>query len=84
VRHAAALNMGASTDPAAVDVLVKVLLHDPDSAVREAAAEALGEIDDPRAVESLRRAAALWRVVMGWRVVRAARRALQQIETGRT
>jgi HEAT repeat protein len=65
---------------AAVDVLVEALLHDSDWAVREAAADALGEIEDPRAVESLRRAAALWRVVISWRVVRAARRALHRIE----
>src|SRR5215207_940403 len=57
VRQAAALNMGGSSDPAAVDVLVEALLHDSDWAVREAAADALGEIGDPRAVESLRRAA---------------------------
>src|SRR6266545_2907185 len=80
VRQAAALNMGGSSDPAAVDVLVEALLHDSDWAVREAAADALGQIGDPRAVESLRRAAALWRVVISWRVVRAARRALHRIE----
>src|SRR6266498_4814931 len=39
VRQAAALNMGGSSDPAAVDVLVEALLHDSDWAVREAAAE---------------------------------------------
>ena len=43
MRRAAALNMGGSTDPAAVDMLVEALLHDPDRAVREAAAEGLGE-----------------------------------------
>ena len=80
VRQAAALNMCGATDPAAVDVLVEALLHDPDWAVREAAADALGEIGDPRAVESLRRAGALWRAVVSWRVVRAARRALHRIE----
>jgi len=71
---------GGSSDPAAVDVLVEALLHDSDWAVREAAADALGEIGDPRAVESLPRAAALWQVVISWRVVRAARRALHRIE----
>ena len=80
MRQAAALNMGGSSDPAAVDVLVEALLHDSDWAVREAAADALGEIGDPRAVESLPRAAALWQVGISWRVVRAARRALHRIE----
>jgi HEAT repeat protein len=81
VRQAAALNMGDSRDPVAVDLLVEALLHDPDWAVREAAAEALGEIGDPRAADALRRAGSLWRVVGSWRVVRAARRALHRIET---
>jgi HEAT repeat protein len=48
--------------------------------VREFAADALGEIGDPQAVDSLRRAGRLWRVVLSWRVVRAARRALRRIE----
>jgi HEAT repeat protein len=64
----------------AVEVLVNALVHDSDWAVREAAADALGQIGDPRAVESLRRAGALWRAVVSWRVVRAARRALHRIE----
>jgi HEAT repeat protein len=80
VRQAAALNIGASTDSVAVDLLMGALEHDPDWAVREAAAEALGDIGDPRAGESLRRAGRLWRVVISWRVVRAARRALHRIE----
>jgi HEAT repeat protein len=80
VRQAAALNLGASNDPVAVDMLMGALAHDPDWAVREAAADALGEIGDPRAANSLRRAARLWRVVVSWRVVRAARRALRRIE----
>lgn len=80
VRQAAALNLGGSKDPLAVDMLMEALAHDPDWAVREAAAEALGEIGDPRAVGSLRRAARLWRVVISWRVIRAARRALRRIE----
>jgi HEAT repeat protein len=61
-------------------MLMGALAHDPDWAVREAAADALGEIGDPRAADSLRRAARLWRVVVSWRVVRAARRALRRIE----
>jgi HEAT repeat protein len=81
VRQAAALNMGGSKDPAAVDMLMEALAHDSDWAVREAAADALGEIGDPRAADSLQRAARLWRVVVSWRVVRAARRALRRIET---
>jgi HEAT repeat protein len=52
VRETAALNMGGSTEPAAVDVLVEALLRDPDLAVREAAAEALGEIGDARATKA--------------------------------
>lgn len=80
VRQAAALNMGASKDPVAVDLLIDALAHDSDWAVREAAADALGEIGDPRAVDSLRRAGRLWRVVVSWRVVRAARRALHRLE----
>jgi hypothetical protein len=83
VRQAAALNMGGSSYPAAIDVLMEALLHDSDWAVREAAADALGQIGDPRAAESLRRAGALWRVVVSWRVVRAARRALRRIEAAR-
>jgi len=81
VRQAAALNMGGSSDPVAVDLLVEALLHDPDWAVREAAAEALGEIGDPRAADALRRAGSLWRAVVSWRVVRAARRALRRMDT---
>jgi hypothetical protein len=72
--------MGASKDPVAVDLLIDALAHDSDWAVREAAADALGEIGDPRAVDSLRRAGRLWRLVVSWRVVRAARRALHRLE----
>jgi HEAT repeat protein len=79
VRQAAALNLGGSTDPAAVDALVEALIHDPDWAVREAAADALGDIGDPRATDALRRAGRLWRVIVSWRVVRAARRARRKI-----
>ncbi len=80
VRQAAALNLGGSKDPLAVDMLTQALEHDRDWAVREAAADALGEIGDPRAADSLRHAAGPWRVVVSWRVVRAARRALRRIE----
>jgi HEAT repeat protein len=80
VRQAAALNMGGSTDPVAVDALSQALLHDSDWGVREAAADALGEIADTRAVDVLRRAGRLWRLVIDWRVARAARRALRRIE----
>lgn len=80
VRQAAALNLGGSRDPLAVDMLTQALEHDRDWAVREAAADALGEIGDPRAADPLRHAARLWRVVVSWRVVRAARRALRRIE----
>jgi HEAT repeat protein len=80
VRQASALNIGSSTDPAAVDVLMEALRHDPDWSVREAAADALGEIGDPRATDTLRRAGRLWRAIFSWRVVRAARRALDRIE----
>lgn len=68
VRQAGALNLGGSNDPVAVDMLMGAIAHDPDWAVREAAADAL------------RRAARLWRIVVSWRVVRAARRALRRIE----
>jgi HEAT repeat protein len=81
VRQAAALNIGGSKDPVAVDLLMQALESDPDWAVREAAAEALGDIGDPRAADSLRRAGRLWRVVVSWRVVRAARRALHRLES---
>ena len=83
VRQAAALNLGASADPVAVDMLMEALAHDSDWAVREAAADALGEIGDPKAAASLQRAARLWRVVVSWRVVRAARRALRRIQAAR-
>jgi hypothetical protein len=52
------------------------------------AALAIGSLGSRRAVpavESLRRAAAVWRVVISWRVVRAARRAFHRSEAaGRT
>jgi HEAT repeat protein len=80
VRQAAALNIGGSTDPAAVAAVTDALLHDSDLGVREFAADALGEIGDQQAVDSLRHAGRLWRVVLSWRVVRAARRALRRIE----
>lgn len=57
VRQAAALNLGGSRDPLAVDMLTQALEHDRDWAVREAAADALGEIGDPRAADPLRHAA---------------------------
>lgn len=53
VRLHAVESLGKAKSKLAVEPLLSVLFHDRDSAVREDAVRALGEIGDPRAVEHL-------------------------------
>jgi HEAT repeat protein len=87
----AALNGLGYIEPAFPAEPALAVLGDEEPLVRQATAlniggstdpvaDALGEIGDPRATDTLRRAGRLWRAIFSRRVVRAARRALDRIE----
>jgi hypothetical protein len=77
VRRASAEALGKLGDPQAIPALIKAL-GDSDWVVRRASAEALGAIGDPQAIPALIQALGDWR---SENVRRAARQAIQQIET---